>query len=261
MTNIPHLKTIQTEIIDHVGWLRYARAPVNAFSWEMLHETRAAYDVLETHDDVRVIIIGSAIDSHMSTGADLTVFADATPKEMQTWVADCHALAMAMRSGTKPILAAIKGVAVGGGLEICLHADLRFADAGAKLGQPEINIAFIPPVAGTQALTRLVGRSAAFQMLYSGEVMSAEKALSIGLIDTISALGGVDKDVQTYAVNLAKRPANTLTVIRRCLIDGGSTDFRSGMEIEADQAGRLAADPNFKEGIDAFLAKRKPNWR
>lgn len=153
MTNIPHLKTIQTEIIDHVGWLRYARAPVNAFSWEMLHETRAAYDALETHDDVHVIVIGSAINSHMSTGADLTVFADATPEEMQTWVADCHALAMAMRSGTKPILAAIKGVAVGGGLEICLHADLRFADAGAKLGQPEINIAFIPPVAGTQALT------------------------------------------------------------------------------------------------------------
>ena len=156
-------------------------------------------------------------------------------------------------AGTKPILAAIKGVAVGGGLEICLHADLRFADAGAKLGQPEINIAFIPPVAGTQALTRLVGRSAAFQMLYSGEVMSAEKALSIGLIDTISALGGVDKDVQTYAANLAKRPANTLTAIRRCLIDGGSTDFRSGMEIEADQAGRPCRRSEF-QGRDRRLS-------
>lgn len=260
MTNSSPFETIHTEITDGVGWLRYNRPPVNAFDWTMLAETHAAYDALEAHEDVRVIVLGTAIDSHMSAGADLSVFAKATPDEMKAWVADCHQLVMAMRNGAKPILAAIKGVAVGGGLEICLHADLRFADAGARLGQPEINIAFIPPVAGTQALTRLVGRSAAFQMLYTGEVMGPEDARAIGLIDTISASGEVDAEVQTFAARLARRPANALTAIRRCLIDGGGVDFESGLDVEAAEAGRLAAHPNFKEGIDAFLTKRKPSW-
>ncbi len=259
MTDLPKFKTIQTEIADGVGWLRYNRPPVNAFDWTMLAETRAAYDALEASEDVRVIVLGTAIDSHMSAGADLSVFAKATPAEMETWVDDCHQLVRAMRAGAKPILAAIKGIAVGGGLEICLHADMRFADAGVRLGQPEVNIAFIPPVAGTQALARLVGRSAAFRMLYAGEVMAAEDALAIGLIDTISAAGELDDDVQAFAANLARRPANALASIRRCLIDGGAMDFESGMSIEAAEATRLAAHPNFKEGIDAFLSKRKPS--
>lgn len=261
MTHLPSFETIQTEVTDGVGWLRYARPPVNAFDWTMLRETRAAYDALEAHDEVRVIVLGSANDKHMSAGADLSVFAEASAEEMQTWVADCHDLVKAMRGGAKPILAAIKGIAVGGGLEICLHADLRYADPGARLGQPEVNIAFIPPVAGTQALARLVGRSAAFQMLYSGGVMTAEKALSIGLVDAISAPGAVDAEVQSFAAALARRPANALTAIRRCLIDGGALDFEAGMAVEAEEAAKLAAHPNFREGIDAFLSKRDPDWR
>lgn len=261
MSNLPTFKTIQTEIMDGVGWLRYNRRPVNAFDWTMLTETHAAYDALEAHEDARIIVLGTAIDSHMSAGADLSVFAEATAEEMTAWVADCHQLVDAMRSGAKPILAALKGVAVGGGLEICLHADIRFADPGARLGQPEINIAFIPPVAGTQALTRLVGRSAAFRMLYTGEVMGAEDARAIGLIDTITAAGQVDAEVQSFAAKLARRPVNALAAIRRCLIVGGGTDFESGMRVEAAEAGRLAAHPNFKEGIEAFLAKRKPSWK
>lgn len=261
MTHLSSLKTVQTEVADGVGWLRFHRPPVNAFDWTMLDEVRAAYDALERREDVRVVVIGSAIDRHMSAGADLATFAEATSEDMRAWVADCHALVRAMRGGAKPILAAIKGIAVGGGLEICLHADLRFADAGAKLGQPEVNIAFIPPVAGTQALARLVGRSAAFQMLFSGDLMGAEKALSIGLVDSVCAAGSVDAEVQAYAARLASRPANALAAIRRCLIDGGAVGFEAGMAVEAAEAAKLAAHPNFKEGVAAFLAKRDPAWK
>lgn len=255
----PHA-TISTEICDGVGWLRFARPPVNAFTWEMLGETRAAFDDLHADPSVRVIVLGSAIPTHTSAGADLTVFRDASPDDMRRWVDDCHALARVMRGSDKPILAAIKGVAVGGGLEICLHADMRFACQNARLGQPEVNIAFIPPVAGTQALVRLVGRSAAFRMLYTGEVMTAAKALDINLVDEISAPGAVDHDVQAFAAALAKRPANALKSIRRCLVGGGALDFESGMAVEAAEAARLSDHPNFREGIDAFLTKRKPRW-
>lgn len=259
MTDKPP-ETIHTEIVDGVGWLRYARPPMNAFDWTMLEATRAAFARLAADNDARVIVIGTAVETHLSAGADLKTFREATPEDMRAWVEICHGFAREIRECAKPVLAAIRGVAVGGGLEICLHADLRFCDPGARLGQPEINIAFIPPVAGTQALVRLVGRSAAFRILYSGEIMSAEAARAIGLVDTISALGAVEEETQTFAAALAQKPGNALAAIRRSLIDGGGRDFEAGMAIEAAEAAELAAHPNFREGVDAFLAKRAATW-
>ncbi|QIE57481.1 enoyl-CoA hydratase/isomerase family protein [Pikeienuella piscinae] len=261
MKSDPHvLESIQLEIREGVGWLRFNRPPVNAFDWRMLNETRLGFDTLDASEDVRIIVLGSALGSHLSSGADLTVFRETTPEQMREWIAISHALARRMRASEKPLLAAIKGVAVGGGLEMCLHADLRFADPDAKLGQPEINIAFIPPVAGTQALVRLIGRSAAFRMLYSGEIISAAQALTIGLVDTLSAPGAVDAEVQALALDLARKPGNALAAIRRCLIGGGGADFEDGLSIEATEAGRLAAHANFREGVAAFLSKRPPRW-
>ena len=180
---------------------------------------------------------------------------------MADWVATSHRLAQAMRGSEKPVLAAINGIAVGGGLEMTLHADLRFAASDARLGQPEINIGFIPPVAGTQGLVRLLGRSQAFRMLYGGELIDAATACDIGLVDFVTAPDSLAGDVQAYGEMLAAKPANALAAIRRCLIDGGTRDFDAGLEIERAQAIALAGHENFAEGIAAFLEKRKPEWK
>ena len=158
------------------------------------------------------------------------------------------------------MLAAINGVAVGGGLEMALHADLRFAADNARLGQPEVNIGFIPPVAGTQGLVRLLGRSLAFRVLYGGELIDAAMALEIGLVDVVTAPEELEHDVQAYGEMLAGKPANTLASIRRCLIEGGTRDFDAGLEIERDEAIALAKHANFAEGVAAFLEKRKAKW-
>ena len=251
---------IELERRGPVGWFRFNRGPVNAVHWPMLDQLEPAFMALHDDDQVRVIVIASALERYFNSGADISIFKGIDGARMADWVAKSHGLANAVRRSGKPVLAAINGVAVGGGLEMALHADLRFAADNARLGQPEVNIGFIPPVAGTQGLVRLLGRSLAFRVLYGGELIDAAMALEIGLVDVVTAPEELEHDVQAYGEMLAGKPANTLASIRRCLIEGGTRDFEAGLEIERDEAIALAEHPNFAEGVAAFLEKRKAKW-
>lgn len=255
------LEHISIEVISGVGWLRFDRPKVNAFDRQMLDETEAAFDELLAEKKAHVVVLSSTNSKYFSTGADLETFNAMSAEGIQDWITVCHRIAAKIRSGPKPVIASLRGVAVGGGLEMSLHADRRFASRDARLGQPEINIAFIPPVAGTQALVRLVGRSAAYRMLYTGEVMDAEAALQIGLVDEVHEPHDVETAVQEYGEMLATRPANALAAVRRCVADGGDTTLALGMEIEQREANLLAEHANFKEGIKAFLERRAPKWK
>jgi enoyl-CoA hydratase/carnithine racemase len=246
---------------EGVGWLEYRRLPRNAFNWEMLGEVPVALEELLAATDVRVIVIASAIDGYFSTGADLTTFQGMTQADIESWVTICHALVRQMRAARKPLLAAIHGVAVGGGLEIVLHCDVRFAAHDAKLGQPEVNIGFIPPVGGTQGLARLLGRPRALRLLYEGGLIPAQEALDIGLVDFVVPGEDLRARVAEYASALARKPAATLAAIRRCVTEGTEVSFEEGLQIERDAAVELAGDPNFAEGVNAFLAKRTPEWK
>ncbi len=253
-------KHIVLDLCGPVGWYRFSRTPRNAVDWEMLYELAPAFEELLSRSEIKVIVLASAIDEYFSTGADLAAFKDVDGNRMKDWVRETHRLATIIRSSRKPVLAAINGVAVGGGLEMTLHADLRFAASNARLGQPEVNIAFIPPVAGTQGLVRLVGRSQAFQILYGGEILDAASAMDIGLVDFVTPPDRLESEVQNYGEMLARKPANALAAIRRCLVDGGAMSFDDGLEVEKRQAEALADHANFQEGVSAFLAKRKPEW-
>ncbi|MFC3228994.1 enoyl-CoA hydratase/isomerase family protein [Marinibaculum pumilum] len=254
-------RSIDLEVRQGVGWLRFNRTPVNAVDWAMMGEMHDGFVDLVGRPEVRVVVIASALERYFSAGADIQTFRDTDDDGVRRWIAMAQRLALAVRAADKPVLAAINGTAVGGGLEMVLHADLRFAASDARFGQPEVNIAFIPPVGGTQGLVRLVGRGAAFRILYDGTLIDAEQALAIGLVDELVAPETLVDRVQAYATGLASKPANALAAIRRCLIDGGAMAFADGLAVEKAQAEALAGHPNFREGIAAFLEKRKPGWR
>ncbi|UCD31381.1 MAG: enoyl-CoA hydratase/isomerase family protein [Desulfobacterales bacterium] len=251
---------LAVETKDQVGWIKYNRPPINAFNWEMLREVPAALKALLKDPKVRVIVFASAIEKYFSTGADLQVFNGIGTKDMEEWVSICHDLVIRMRRANKPLLAAIRGVAAGGGLEMVLHCDIRFAAADARLGQPEINIGFIPPVGTTQSLVRLLGRPRALKYLYEGTLVSAKEALDMGLVDLIYPSERLHEEVQTYANSLAQKPAQALAAIRRTITEGGEMPFEEGMKIEYESAVKLAGTRNFSEGISAFLEKREPDW-
>jgi enoyl-CoA hydratase/carnithine racemase len=243
-----------------VAWLEFSRAPVNAFSREMVEEVRDAIAAALADPAVRVLVLASSIDSYFSAGADLHAFAGMKARDMRGWVLLGHEIARLLRSSPKPLLAAVNGTAVGGGLEMALHCDIRFAASNAKLGQPEIRIAFIPPIATTQTLARLLGRPRAIRYLYEGRLVDASEALSWGLVDEVVEPAFLRRRVQDYAEDLATKPAAALAAIRRAITLGGGMSFEDGMALELEAATALADTSDFAEGVDAFLNKRPPVW-
>ena len=252
---------VATEIRNAVGWLRFDRPPVNAFTREMVAAVHQTLDRLMDDPAVRVIVLGSANPRYFSAGADLQEFVDIGEAGMRRWGSSCHAIARLLRRSPKPLLAAINGTAVGGGLEMTLHCDLRFAGESARLGQPEIKIAFIPPIATTQALVRLIGRPRTIRYLYDGALHEAGETLSMGLVDEVVPDDRLADHVQAYAEELAAKPAEALASIRQTVTLGGGMGFEDGLALELEHVARLAGTANFAEGVSAFLEKRPPQWR
>lgn len=252
---------LKTGVTDRVGWIEYQRPPLNSIDWKMLSEIPAALDSWLHDPAVRVIVIASALEKYFSTGADLKVLQAMRPEDMRKWVETCHSLVRQIRQAKKPLLGAIHGTAVGGGLEIVLHCDVRFAAATARLGQPEINIGFIPPVGTTLSLSRLLGRARALRFLYDGALVSAEEALQMGLVDFVVPPEKLRDEVQAYAAALAKKPAEALEAIRRCITAGLEMPYESALALELDAAVHLAGSPDFREGLHAFFEKRPPAWK
>lgn len=251
---------LNVHVDDRVGWLEYRRPPVNAINWEMLREVPRALGALLDDPGVRVVVFASALERYFTTGADIRVMQAMSPEDMRAWVTIAHGLVRQMRGARKPLLAAINGTAVGGGLEIVLNCDVRFAASDARLGQPEINIAFIPPVGATQSYARLLGRPRALRFLYEGTVVAAEEAREMGIVDIVVPPERLRDEVRAYATALAVKPAGALAAIRRCITEGIEVPFEDGLQIELQAAIDLAGTPDFAEGLRAFLEKRPPEW-
>jgi enoyl-CoA hydratase/carnithine racemase len=252
---------LKTGVEDRVAWMEYRRPPLNAIDWKMLGEISSALDALLEDPGVRVVVVASALEKYFSTGADLKVLQAMGPDDMRRWAGTCHTIVRKVRGAEKPLLAAITGTAVGGGLEIALHCDVRFAASNSRLGQPEINIGFIPPVGTTQSLPRLLGRPRALRFLYEGTLVSAEEALAMGLVDFVVPAEKLREEVQAYAVALARKPAEALAAIRRCITIGVDRPYEEALALELEAAAHLAGTPDFSEGLAAFFEKRPPHWR
>ena len=255
------LAWLRVSTVRHVGWLEFNRPPVNAFTREMVDETHDAIAAALSDPDMRVLVLASAVPRYFSAGADLHVFKGIGQDGMRGWAERCHDIVRLLRGSPKPLLAAINGTAVGGGLEMTLHCDLRFAATDARLGQPEINIGFIPPIATTQALARLIGRPRAIRYLYEGGLVSAADALDWGLVDELVESATLRSHVQAYGEQLAAKSPSALAAIRRTVTLGGGMTFDEGLAYELRTVVELAGTPDFAEGVDAFLAKREPKWK
>jgi enoyl-CoA hydratase/carnithine racemase len=241
-----------------LGWIAYDRPPMNAFNWEMLTAVQPALEQHLADPEVRVIIFTSAVEGFFSVGADVSLLAAFKPGDPERWVDICHSLVRAMRASPKPLLAAIAGTAVGGGLEIVMHCDVRFASEGSRFGQPEVSIGFIPPVGATQSYARLMGRTAALRFLYDGELVTAEDALRLGIVDKV--VTDARAAATEYAAKLANKPAEALAAIRRCVTEGLELPINAGLEVEREEAVRLTGTADYREGTRAFLERRPPRF-
>lgn len=246
---------------DGVVVLTLNRPPINALSRAVLDELRAALEQCAVDSQTRAVVITSALSNVFSAGADLQEFKELTRQDLQGFVACGQELFSYMESTPKPIIAAVRGVAMGGGCELALACDLRVAGQSARFAQPEVNLGLIPGWGGTQRLPRLIGKTVGLEMVLTGESISADRALAVGLVNKVVPNNQVLDEAQRVAQTLAFKSPLALAMIKKAVHLGMDLSLRGGVEMEATFFLEAAATRDAQDGIQTFLEKRRPNGR
>ena len=242
---------VTLETTDGIGTIRLNRPKVNALNDQVTSELAAAARAAAA-DEVRAVVIYGG-EKVFAGGADIKDMAEAGYAEMAARAARLHEAMNLLAGLGKPVVAAITGYALGGGLEVALAADFRVAGETARLGQPEILLGVIPGAGGTQRLPRLIGPARAKDLVFSGRMVSAAEALSIGLVDQVVP----DADVYSAAVGMVKRyaagPALALRAAKQAIDAGLGVDLATGLELERVQFAALFGTEDQRAGMRSFL--------
>lgn len=231
---------------------------LNALNVETLTELRDRLGELADDPAARAVVLTGAGEKAFVAGADIKYMSGLEPEEAKGWGALGHHTARLLETMPKPTIAAVNGFALGGGCELALACDIRYASARAKLGQPEINLGIVPGWGGTQRLTRICGVGVAKDLIFSGRTIGADEALRIGLV-TALADPVLDLALETARGLAAKSPVALALAKRLCNLSLG-VDHAGSLETEADAFGELFASEDAKEGLTAFVEKRAPNF-
>ncbi|MBA2809091.1 enoyl-CoA hydratase/isomerase family protein [Streptomyces sp. KM273126] len=244
--------TVHLEVAEGVGTIRLDRPPMNALDIATQDRLKELAEEAANRADVRAVVLYGG-EKVFAAGADI--------KEMQ---AMDHA-AMVVRSRAlqdsftavaripKPVVAAVTGYALGGGCELALCADYRIAGENAKLGQPEILLGLIPGAGGTQRLSRLIGPSRAKDLIFTGRMVKADEALTLGLVDRVVPAGEVYTQAHEWAAKLAQGPAIALRAAKESIDTGLETDIETGLAVERNWFAGLFATEDRERGMRSFV--------
>ena len=253
-------EVVLKRIDGHVATLTINRPDkLNALNIETRGRIVQELDELATNDDVRVVVITGAGDKAFVAGADISEFEGKSPVDQHRVMTDSSVF-VAVDRFPKPIIAAINGFCLGGGCELAMACDIRIASEGAKLGQPEINLGLLPGGGGTQRLPRLVGMGAALKLLYTGDFIRADEAHRIGLVDEVVPAGDIAARAKELAEAIAAKSPVALRLIKQAVRTSLRTPLDEGLSQEVSLFALAFASEDMKEGVDAFLNKRKPNF-
>ena len=247
------------EIEDGVGTIRLDRPPVNAIDRQVSRELLDAALEAGRREDVGAVVVWGG-PKIFAAGADVKEIAGFGPDEIRPVVSALGDALVILEELPKVTIAAIEGYALGGGCELAMACDFRFASQNAKLGQTEIKIGVIPGAGGTQRLPRLVGRSRARELIYSGRMVDADEALRIGLVDGVTPPGEALVVARDRAIGFARGPRGALGAAKEALNAVDLGDLRRGLGVERDVFVGLFATADQSEGMRAFLEKREPDF-
>jgi len=227
----------------------------------MMDELQALIDGIKNDTKIRGVVITGG-EKLFCVGADISVIQNiSTPHEGYEFVRRIQILFNNIEKVDKPFIAAINGYALGGGLELAMVCDIRLASPSAKLGLPEIELGAFPSAGGTQRLPRLIGIGKAKEMIYTGKPIDAEEAYRIGLVNKVVAQENLLEEAKKIASEIGSKSRSAFRKIKALINYGSNMDLASAIEYEAQCFSGLCATQDFKEGISAFLEKRKPVFR
>lgn len=240
------------EVTDGVGILRLDRPPMNALDAQLQTELVALSREADERDDVAAVVVFGG-ERVFAAGADVKEMAAMSYQEMVRHATLLQGFTRAIAAIGKPTVSAITGFALGGGLEVALSTDLRFAAENAKLGQPEILLGIIPGAGGTQRLSRLVGPSRAKDLIYSGRFVTAGEAQEIGLVDRVVPAEDVLQTAVDWASQFVGGPALALRAAKSSIDRGLEVDLQTGLEIERLEFTGLFATEDQSAGMASFV--------
>ncbi len=247
---------------DGVAVLELCNPPANAYSYEMFRALDEAILRARMDEQVHVLLLRGAGDKFFCAGADIEMLDRATPEFKYYFCLHANETLLRLEHTPKLVIAAINGHCVGGGLEVAMAADLRVARAGAgKIGLPEVSLGVLPGTGGTQRLTRLIGKARAMEMMVSGTTLSVDEAAALGLVNQV-----ITGDFWPQVMEMARsftppaRAAGAVGLIKRAVQTGGEIPLESGLALERELQQRLFGAGDAREGIGAFVGKRKPRF-
>jgi enoyl-CoA hydratase len=234
----------------------------NALNMAVVTRLRELFKQAEEDPSVRVVILSGAGDKAFAAGADITEFQGKNSEAVRPLLENGQELCQYMETMSKPIIAAVNGFALGGGCEIAMASDIRYASANAKFGQPEINLGIIPGFGGTVRLPRLVGVGIAKELVFTGDQIKADEALRIGLVNKVfDSVESLHEGVNELATKLAKQPGVAIKLAKQSLNNAWHLSLLDNLAFEVNVFCQTFDTEDKDEGVAAFLEKRKPEFK
>jgi enoyl-CoA hydratase len=261
------MEKIDFELRDGVAWITLNDPPANTYSYEMMQQLDRAVLNARMDEAVQVIVITGKGEKFFCAGADIQMLANVTPAFKYYFCLHANETLNRLEQTPKLVIAAINGHCVGGGLEVALAADIRVARKGAgKLGLPEVSLGVLPGTGGTQRLVRMVGKSKAIELMTTGQLFDFERGVELGILNQIFEAETADRFpelVQDYARQFTtpNKAAHAVGRIKRSVQTGSEIPFESALALERELQQQLFQSEDAKEGLDAYVNKRKPEFK
>jgi len=255
-------QNVHVTVEDRIAILTIDHPPVNAFDRQTVMDLEAAFDEVTANDEVKAIIITGAGQFAFVAGADINeINRLQSAEEAKEVVLKGQALFNKIEASRKPVIAAINAVCLGGGNELAMACHIRIASDRARFGQPEINLGIMPGWGGTQRLPRMVGKGKALELLLTGDMITAQEAYRIGLVNKVVPAGEVLKAAKDLARKIVSKSKLPIAAILECVEEGMKMSLADGLLFEADHFAKLCETEDMREGVSAFLQKRQPKFK
>ncbi|MEA3191519.1 MAG: enoyl-CoA hydratase [Thermoplasmata archaeon] len=254
---------VKVKIDNKTAIVTLDHAPVNALSPAVLKEIKATFEALSKNPEVRAVVLTGAGNHAFCAGADLKAFAGVGASESAELVKLGHEAFNAVEDCRKPVIAAVNNLALGGGCELAMAADIRISSDRARYGQPEVWIGLIPAWGGSTRMPRLVGAAKAKELIFTGQMINAQEAQRIGLVQKIVPDGEEVRAAIDIARAIIHKGAPLAVEEAKAAINATmrASDRAASLKVEAEAAKRLAATEDLVEGVTAFIEKRSPEFK
>lgn len=255
-------QNVKYSVTERIATITIDHPPANAFDTQTVMDLEAAFDEATADADVKAIVITGAGQFAFVAGADVNeINAIKSPEEAKRVLLKGQAVFNKIEASRKPVIAAINAVCLGGGNELAMACHMRIASANARFGQTEINLGLMPGWGGTQRLPRYVGKGKALELLLTGDMINAQEAYRIGLINQVVPAAQVLKAAQGLAKKIVSRSAVPISAILDSVETGLGSSLSEGLVYEAGKFASLLDSQDMREGVQAFLEKRHPNFQ